>query len=149
MFSEYRQCFKLVRRPTETPQQYHARARRCIEETRAHCNIKDLDAVVLGRMYDFIGHVIRMGQREGTFLPYIALCHRDKHWCLEHARIMGHQGHSGRISPWTHERQFYEYFASKDLNWKEVAADKDSWTKHKKSWSQHIYGRRYNDMKCI
>ena len=109
----------------------------------------DLDAYVFGRLYDYMGHVVRMGFREKQFLPYLALCRRDKSWCLQHQEILGHQGHAKRVHPWTHERPYCEYFNGHGLDWKEAALDKTIWRSHKSDWICSVSGRKCSAMKLF
>ena len=92
-------------------------------------------------MYEYVGHVVRKGLREPSFLPALALSHRDKCWCLQHEEIIGAQGHTGRVSPWTYERQFHEYFSELGLDWKYEASSKDRWLCHKNGWISHARGK--------
>ena len=149
MLQEFRSCIKLPRKATESDEQYHRRLATISRTTRTQSNITDLDAYVLGRMYDFVGHVIRMGCREPNFLPCVALRHRDKEWCLQRQEIMGSQGHHGRVHPWTHEKQFLDYFTRCDLNWKQVAQNKEEWQSHRKHWLTFKYGCRCTMLKLF
>ena len=140
--SEYRRCVRLPRTWGQSDAHFHARLGREVKKTRLESGLVDLDAYVLGRMYDYMGHVIRAAKYHTSFLPYIALCHRDKQWCLQHAEILGFQGHAGRVSPWTHERQYSDYFTTQGLDWKQVAADRSEWSAHKYDWLKTKYGAR-------
>ena len=99
MLSEYARYAKVARIWGETDQHYHRRVASFVKRERTKNDVKDLDAYVLSRMYDYVGHVIRMGSRYPGFLPCIALRHRDKSWCLQHQEVLGHQGHHGRFNP--------------------------------------------------
>ena len=140
MLNEYRHYSRHPRIWGESDQHYHRRVASAVQKERIKNDIMDLDAYVLGRMYDFVGHVIRMGNREPNFLPYIAMCHRDKAWCQQHQDIIRHQGHPGRVHPWTHEKAYHDYFSNIHLEWKQVALDKTLWFSHKNHWLYSIYG---------
>ena len=93
-----------------------------------------LDAYVLGRLYDYAGHLVRAIQANPGHLTGIALDFRDAPWKRTMTELVGHQGHPGRFSPWSWERQFSSYFQLEGLLWKEVALERDSWACRKTAW---------------
>ena len=145
MTEQFKKFMKLPRKPAETDDAYHRRLGAAIKHTKEHHRIPNLDARVLSRMYDYIGHVVRAGQREPNNLAYIALCHRNREWCLQHQELIGHQGHAGRVQPWSYERQFYEHFETENRNWMTVAENKKEWTNQitKNFWIEGKTGMPY------
>ena len=123
MLNEYKTCLKMRPGPSESEAHFHRRVAIQSRTLQPRGQLIDLDAYVLGRMYDYMGHVVRMGARDKQFLPHLALCHRDKSRCLQHQEIIGHQGHAKRVLPWTHERPYYDYFSGHSLDWQEPALE--------------------------
>ena len=147
LLDEYKKCIRLPKLWGEEDAHYHRRVASCSKEVRAKQKLIDLDGYILGRMFDYVGHVLRAGSRDPQCLPFVVLCHRDKEWCWNHEAIFNHQGHSGRVHPWTYERQFQDYFAKLDLDWKAVANSKPSWNRHRKTWIKSVYGGKCSQLK--
>lgn len=147
MLAEYRRCAHMPKFWGESDTQYHARLGRLVKTVRTENRMQDLDGYVLGRIYDYAGHTIRAGARDAENLPYIVLRHRDKEWCAQHYDVLGHQGHPGRVHPWTYERQFHHYFGILDLDWKTVAIDKKRWTNHRNGWIKSWYEGQSSTLK--
>ena len=142
MLNQFKKIMRLPRKPAEEDSQYHRRLVSAIKRTKEHHCIPNLDDRVMSRMYDYIGHLVRTGTRDPNNLAYIALCHRNREWCLQHQQIFGHQGHQGRVQPWTFERQFYEHFEREGRDWMSVAENKTEWTNHltKRLWVESRTG---------
>ena len=120
---------------------YHRRMARELWEKMQEANLARMDAYVLGRLYDYAGHLARAIQANPGHLTGIALDFRDAEWKRTMTEVIGHQGHPGRFSPWRWERQFSSYFQLEGLLWKEVAIDRDEWLSHKMAWTQTIARR--------
>ncbi len=69
--------------------------------------------------------------------------------CRVRKSILGFQGHTGRVHPWTYERQYAQYFTSLGLDWIEIAANKPRWLQHKNAWIRSIYGGRGSPLKLF
>ena len=142
LLAEYKSCIRLPRLWGETDNHYHRRLSSMSRKIRIENRILDFDAYILGRMYDYVGHVVRMGMRDGDFLPCVALRHRDKACCREQQELIGTQEHQGRVAPWMHEQQFVPFFDAVGLDWKDAAASKQHWLKHRAAWVKARYGKR-------
>ena len=126
----------------DTEKSYHRRGNRIARETMKENRTPDIDVYVLGRMYDYAGHVLRESDRNSHHLIGHLLRFRNSAWKQAVTEVVGHQGHSGRISPWDWERQYHSYFRGEGLLWQDVALDKKSWLDHRPKWIRHTLGSR-------
>ena len=104
--------------------------------------LNDLHALVLGRMYDYTGHLVRVAQREPGHLTGKVLHFRGAAWKRQMVEMFGHQGHPGRFAPWNWERQYDHFFAQRGILWIEIAANKAGWNSYREVWIEQMMGSR-------
>ena len=138
--SEFKKHMRLHRIWGESDSSYARRQAKEYRKVQASLNLPDVDVHVLGRMYDYVGHVVRAGDREQLHLPYLFLKFRDEEWRQQSQAVVGHQQHKGRTPPWTWEYMYSKHFKSKSLNWQQVASNSDDWKSHKCAWIHSMLG---------
>ena len=102
--------------------------------------LPDLHIFVLSRMYDYTGHLLREVSRDPSHLCGHIIRFRDASWKRTMTALVGHQGHHGRVSPWTWERQYDTYFNDLGVAWQSAAIQKSEWNRHKGPWIKHTLG---------
>ena len=100
----------------DSDETYHRRMNRSFKQTLSECKLADIDVYVLGRMYDYAGHLMRAVDANPLHLVGHLLKYRDAEWKDALTAMVGHQGHNGRISPLNCERQFYSYCRGLNLS---------------------------------
>ena len=88
---EYKKCIRLPRFWGESKDHFQRRLASLSKCIRTKLGLVDLDGYMLGRMYDYVGDVVRAGHREQQHLPSLALFHRDREFCLQHEQSFNHQ----------------------------------------------------------
>ena len=126
----------------DTDEMYHRRCNKLLRKCMVESGLPDLQVYVLGRMFDHTGYLVRSFSRSPNHLTGRVMAFRDAAWKRAMTHHVGHQGHSGRFAPWNWERQYDSYFALQGLEWKQVAADKAAWSKHRRSFVEHMLGTR-------
>ena len=149
LLDEYKKCFKVRRYWGESDNHFHQRVGTLSRQLRSETKLRDFDGYVLGRMYDYVGHIIRAGTREPAYLPSVVLSHRDRDWCLQCQDLFSNQGHSGRVHPWNFERPYHVYFSALLLDWKHAATNKELWLRHKSGWIRSVYGGSCSPLKLV
>ena len=126
----------------DTVESHQRRMNRALRQTIQECRLPDIDVYVLGRMFDYTGHLMRLVARNPLHLTGLVLKFRDSMWKDAHTVLAGHQGHPGRISPWCWERQYHSYFRAHGLCWQDISVDKAAWNSHKKAWIRQMLGSK-------
>eukprot|EP00973_Karenia_brevis_P014655 1999137-Karenia_brevis.AAC.1 len=85
-------------------------------------------------MFDYTGHLVRAVRSNPGHVTGCLMNFRNAAWKRYLTESIGHQGHTGRVTPWNWERQYDAYFKAKDLEWQEVASYREEWHSHKRAW---------------
>ena len=119
----------------DTDETYHRRCSRMFKDLQLAADVPDFDRLILGHMYDYIGHIIRECERNLGHLTGWVIRFWDSLWKQTMTAL---QGHAGRVSPWCWERQYHSFFWEKGLHWIQVAKDKQQWCSYKAEWIQFM-----------
>ena len=92
------------------------------------------DMVVLGRVYDWAGHVARFQKWAPDRYALRALLFRDIPYLKQLESEHGHQMHYRKFKVWRWEQQFTRFHG---LGWKELATNSETWAEHKQIWLRH------------
>jgi len=126
----------------DTEESYHRRANKVLSQTMKACGLPDVDVYILKRMYDYTGHLARIVRDKPEHLTGKLLGYRDAEWKNALMQVVGHQGHKGRFSPWSWERQYDSFFRSKGHSWRDVARDRELWQSFRSQWMRHMLGSK-------
>ena len=140
-----RSAKKALRAPrlwSDMDEAYHRRGNRLLKKTLVDCGLASIDVHVLGRMFDYTGHLLRAVETNPGHLTGQIVALRDAQWKRMMTEEVGHQGHPGRINPWNWEYQYHVIFVRQGLEWKDVPQDRDEWRSHRQDWIRHMLGRR-------
>ena len=114
--------------------------------TMKACGLPDVDIYIyiyiLKRMYDYTGHLVRIVRDKPEHFTGKLLGYRDAEWKDALMQVVGHQGHKGRFSPWSWERQYDSFFRSKGHSWRDVACDRELWHSFRSQWIRYMLGCR-------
>ena len=113
-----------------------------LRDTMASNGLPDIDVYVLKRMYDYVGHLTRAVHVNPGHLTGLVMTFRAADWKYAMSTAVGHQGHRGRVAPWTWERQYSSYYNSIGISWREAAKDRQMWQLHRRPWLEAMLGRR-------
>ena len=95
----------------------------------------DLDVLALKRLYSYSGHIARQSKLESGLLLSRVLVWNCHAAASSNVRRSGdRQGFCTRFCPWHWENQLVRFFRTHDLNWMEVAMDKQRWRSFESSW---------------
>ena len=126
----------------DSDEMFHRRANRVLRQTMNQAKVADMDVSVLGRMYDYAGHLARALANDPSHLTGLVLNFRDAEWKAALTETVGHQGHEGRFAPWNWERQYHCFFRGKQESWKEVAKERVKWHSYRSEWVRFVLGSR-------
>ena len=129
---------RVARMWNDTDESFHRRANRVLRDELSSLSLPDMDVLILSRMYDYVGHLLRSIDRNPEHLTSHLIMFRDIDWKIAMTVVAGHQGHSGRVAPWNLEFQYHAYFWQHEMHWKAAAMNKETWQKHRKPWIKHM-----------
>ena len=89
-----KQAMKFPRLWCDSDESYYRRCNRLYKKLLRSADILELVQYVLGRMFDYVGHIIRESQRNPNHLTGWLINFRDALWKETMAALQGHQGHS-------------------------------------------------------
>ena len=104
--------------------------------------ICDIDVIVLRRMFDYIGHLMRIVTDKPRHLTGQIIKYKCCGFTQALTDVVGHQGRVGRHTPWSWKRQYHKYFHDQGLDWKIITRQKDEWNKHRKEWIKYMLKSR-------
>ena len=120
---------------------FHRRLNKCYKQLVQSEKLPDLDVYVLARMYEYVGHLIRVIRREPAHLTGKLIDFRDSDWKEYLTETAGSQGHPARFHPWNWEYQYHSYFRKLGKSWKDAAQQKQEWRAHRRPWIEHMLGK--------
>lgn len=97
------------------------------------CKLPDLDAYILGRMYDYAGHLIRAINTKPQHLTGQVLDFRNAEFKETLSTVVGHKC---RVAPWNWERQYLSFFHCRGKDGKDTAGNRNSWQAYKGAWTK-------------
>ena len=120
----------------EDDESYFHRRNSCIRDVRVSVNAPTWDALVLGRLHAWAGHLARIRVYDPQRLTLRVLDWRSVLELESLQFLTGSQGHGKRFHVWRWEAQFHKFYLDQGITWQD-AAKGCKWTESKSKWVEH------------